>query len=37
MEQQHKKRIGHSFAIAAREVTVEQFLRFSKDHLYTAR
>jgi eukaryotic-like serine/threonine-protein kinase len=33
-EQQHKKRISHSFAIAAREVTVEQFLRFRKDHPY---
>src|SRR5262249_38030420 len=28
MERQHRKRIGRSFAIAAREVTVEQFLRF---------
>ena len=35
LEQQHKKRIGHSFAMAAREVTVEQFLRFRKDHDYT--
>jgi len=34
VEQQHKKRIGRSFAIAAREVTVEQFLRFRKDHQY---
>ena len=34
-EQQHRKRIGHSFAIAAREVTVEQFLRFRKDHEYS--
>jgi len=34
LEQQHKKRISHSFAIAAREVTVEQFLRFRKDHDY---
>ena len=33
-EPQHKKRIGRSFAIAAREVTVEQFLRFRKDHAY---
>jgi formylglycine-generating enzyme required for sulfatase activity len=34
MEKQHKKRIGHSFAIAAKKVTVEQFLRFRKDHKY---
>jgi formylglycine-generating enzyme required for sulfatase activity len=34
LEQRHKKRIMHSFAIAAREVTVEQFLRFRKDHIY---
>lgn len=33
-ERQHKKRIGRSFAIAAREVTVAQFLRFRKDHEY---
>jgi formylglycine-generating enzyme required for sulfatase activity len=36
-EGRHRKRIGHSFAIAAREVTLEQFLRFkalnySKDY-----
>ena len=34
VEMQHEKRIGRSFAIAAREVTVEQFLRFRKDHDY---
>jgi serine/threonine protein kinase/formylglycine-generating enzyme required for sulfatase activity/HEPN domain-containing protein len=33
-EQQHKKRIRHSFAMAAKAVTVEQFLRFRKDHEY---
>jgi formylglycine-generating enzyme required for sulfatase activity len=33
IERQHQKRIGHSFAIAAREVTVKQFLRF-KAHDY---
>jgi formylglycine-generating enzyme required for sulfatase activity len=33
-EMQHTKRIGRSFAIAAKEVTVEQFLRFRKDHIY---
>jgi formylglycine-generating enzyme required for sulfatase activity len=30
----HQKRIGRSFALAAREVTVEQFLRFRKGHDY---
>jgi serine/threonine protein kinase/formylglycine-generating enzyme required for sulfatase activity len=30
IERQHKKRIGRSFAIAAREVTVEQFGEFLK-------
>jgi formylglycine-generating enzyme required for sulfatase activity len=33
-EQRHGKRIGRSFAISAREVTVEQFLRFRKNHVY---
>ncbi|HQR08280.1 MAG TPA: SUMF1/EgtB/PvdO family nonheme iron enzyme, partial [Gemmatales bacterium] len=28
----HKRKIGRSFAIASKEVTVEQFLRFRKDH-----
>ena len=27
-ETQHKKRIGRTFALAAKPVTVEQFLRF---------
>jgi formylglycine-generating enzyme required for sulfatase activity len=31
-ERLHKKRIMHSFAIAAREVTVEQFRCFRKNH-----
>ena len=31
-EAQHWRRIGRSFAIASKEVTVEQFLRFRKDH-----
>jgi formylglycine-generating enzyme required for sulfatase activity len=31
----HWKPIGHSFAIATKEVTVEQFLRFRKYHRYT--
>ena len=30
-EMRHKKRIGHSFAIATREVTVEQYQRFQPD------
>ena len=34
-EMQHAKRIGRSFAIAAKEVTVEQFLPFRKDHRIT--
>jgi formylglycine-generating enzyme required for sulfatase activity len=33
-EQQHEKQISRSFAIAARKVTVRQFLRFRKDHTY---
>jgi formylglycine-generating enzyme required for sulfatase activity len=31
----HRKRIGRSFALAAKEVTVEQFLRFRSTHRYT--
>src|SRR5262249_34071029 len=31
-ELRHWRRIGRSFAIASREVTVKQFLRFRKDH-----
>jgi formylglycine-generating enzyme required for sulfatase activity len=34
LEMQHRKQIGRSFAIAARKVTVEQFLRFRKGHVY---
>ena len=30
-ETQHRERIGHSFAIASKEVTVEQFEMFLKD------
>jgi formylglycine-generating enzyme required for sulfatase activity len=33
----HRVRIPRSFAIAAKEVTVEQFLRFKPDHPYAAR
>ena len=29
---QHRERIGHSFAIATKEVTVEQFQRFLKEN-----
>ncbi len=32
MELRHWRRIGRSFAIASKEVTVEQFLRFRKEH-----
>jgi formylglycine-generating enzyme required for sulfatase activity len=35
VEMQHRQRIGRSFAIAAREVTVEQFLHFRKGHAYS--
>jgi serine/threonine protein kinase/formylglycine-generating enzyme required for sulfatase activity len=34
IEMQHQKRIGRSFAIATKTVTVDQFLRFRKDHEY---
>ena len=34
-EAQHQIRIGRCFAVAANEVTVEQFLRFRKDHPYS--
>jgi formylglycine-generating enzyme required for sulfatase activity len=30
----HKEHIGYSYALAAKEVTVEQFLRFARDHDY---
>lgn len=33
-EEQHSKRIGRSFAVAACPVTVEQFLRFRSNHSY---
>jgi serine/threonine protein kinase/formylglycine-generating enzyme required for sulfatase activity len=32
--ERHQRRINHSFAIAAREVTIEEFRRFRKDHEY---
>jgi hypothetical protein len=32
VERQHRRRIGRSFAIAAKEVTVGQFRKFRKDH-----
>jgi len=34
---QHRERIERSFAIAATPVTVEQFLRFRKDHPYAVQ
>jgi serine/threonine protein kinase/formylglycine-generating enzyme required for sulfatase activity len=34
VELRHERRISRSFALAAREVTVEQFLRFRKGHDY---
>jgi hypothetical protein len=33
-EDRHKHQINRSYAIAAKEVTVEQFLRFGKNHQY---
>jgi formylglycine-generating enzyme required for sulfatase activity len=33
----HRVRIPRSFALAAKEVTVEQFLRFRPEHLYATR
>jgi formylglycine-generating enzyme required for sulfatase activity len=36
-ETAHPKRIGRSFAIATKEVTVEQFLRFRPRHRWTER
>src|SRR5262249_26821550 len=33
----HRKRIGRSFAIATKEVTVEQFLQFRPNHDYRKR
>jgi formylglycine-generating enzyme required for sulfatase activity len=33
-EERHRRRIGRTVAIASKEVTVEQFLRFRKDHRY---
>jgi formylglycine-generating enzyme required for sulfatase activity len=33
--ERHRMRIGRSFAVASKEVTVEQFLRFRKGHQYS--
>ena len=33
-ERKHLRHIGRSFAVAAKEVTVAEFLRFRKDHKY---
>jgi hypothetical protein len=35
-DRRHSQLIDHSFAIASREVTVEEFLKFRKDHLFNA-
>jgi formylglycine-generating enzyme required for sulfatase activity len=32
--ERHRQRIGRSFAVASKEVTVEQLLRFRKDHQF---
>jgi formylglycine-generating enzyme required for sulfatase activity len=34
VEKQHRRRIGRTFALATKDVTVEQFLQFRKDHEY---
>jgi formylglycine-generating enzyme required for sulfatase activity len=34
VEMQHRRRIGRTFALATKEITVEQFLHFRKDHAY---
>jgi formylglycine-generating enzyme required for sulfatase activity len=34
-KERHRQKIGRSFALASKEVTVEQFLRFRKDHPFT--
>jgi formylglycine-generating enzyme required for sulfatase activity len=34
VEMQHRGRVGRTFALATKAVTVEQFLRFRKDHDY---
>jgi formylglycine-generating enzyme required for sulfatase activity len=36
-EPPHQKRIGRTFAVATKEVTVEQFLRFRSDHEWVKR
>ena len=33
-QERHRQKIGRSFAVASKEVTVEQFLRFRQDHQY---
>jgi formylglycine-generating enzyme required for sulfatase activity len=35
--ERHRQMIGRSFALASKEVTVEQFLRFWKDHQFNKR
>jgi formylglycine-generating enzyme required for sulfatase activity len=34
VEMQHRRRIGRTFALATKAVTVEEFLRFRKDYAY---
>jgi len=36
-KERHRRRIGRSFAIASKEVTVEQFLRFRNEHDYSTQ
>ena len=36
-ESQHKKRIGRTFALAAKSVTVEEYRRFNNSYVYTKR
>jgi serine/threonine protein kinase/formylglycine-generating enzyme required for sulfatase activity len=36
-QERHRRRIGRNFAIASKEVTVEQFLRCRKDHRYSEK
>jgi hypothetical protein len=35
--ERHQQRIGRSFALASKEVTVEQFLRIRRDHRYVMK
>jgi serine/threonine protein kinase/formylglycine-generating enzyme required for sulfatase activity len=35
VEAQHRRRVGRTFALATKEVTVEQFLKYRRDHQYS--